>query len=181
VNLYGYVGNNPISGVDPLGLWGIQFGNFNIGIGNPSYVFDSEVWDQTSDSVHTGLDAIGALEPTPFADGLNGILYGLEGDLGNAGISAAGMLSYLGDTAKLGRHGAKCVERGLANLPGKGKTGWKKLKGDQGWKDADGNIWKKDKLHKDHWDVSDKNGNKIREVDYDGNQIWPGGPKNKSK
>jgi RHS repeat-associated protein len=181
VNLYGYVGNNPINQIDPLGLWGIQFGNFNIGIGNPSYVFDSEVWDQTSDSVHTGLDAIGALETTPFADGLNGILYGLEGDLGNAGISAVGMLPYLGDTAKLGRHGAKCAERGLANLPGKGKTGWKKPKGDQGWKDADGNIWKKDKLHKDHWDVSDKNGNKIREVDYDGNQIWPGGSKNKNK
>jgi RHS repeat-associated protein len=71
--------------------------------------------------------------------------------------------------------------RGLADLPGKGKPGWTKLKGDQGWKDAEGNIWKKDKLHKDHWDVSDKKGNKIREVDYDGNQLWPGGPKNKNK
>ena len=71
--------------------------------------------------------------------------------------------------------------KGLADLPGKGKPGWTKLKGDQGWKDADGNMWNKDKLHKDHWDVSDKKGNKIREVDYDGNQIWPGGPKNKNK
>ena len=66
------------------------------------------------------------------------------------------------------------------DLPGK-KAGWTKLKGNQGWKDADGNIWKKDQLHKDHWDISDRKGNKIREVDYDGNQIWPGGPKNKNK
>jgi hypothetical protein len=72
--------------------------------------------------VHTGLDAIGALEPTPFADGLNGILYGLEGDLGNAGISAVGMLPYLGDTAKLGRHGAKCVAKTIDELSQAGKA-----------------------------------------------------------
>jgi len=123
VNLYGYVGNNPVNLIDPLGLWGIQFGNFNIGFGNPSYVFDSEVWDQTSDSVHTGLDAIGAFEPTPFADGLNGILYGLEGDWGNSGISAAGIVPYLGDTAKLGRQGARVCKIAKGN-----SSVWKKLK-----------------------------------------------------
>ena len=107
VNLYGYVGNNPISRIDPLGLWGIQFGGFNIGNGDPSYVFDSEVWNQTKDSWHTGLDAIGTFEPTPFADSLNGILYGFEGDWGNAGISAAGIVPYVGDSAKLGKYGAR--------------------------------------------------------------------------
>ncbi len=56
-----------------------------------------------------------------------------------------------------------------------------KLRGDQGYRDSDGNLWKKDQLHKDHWDVSDRKGNKIREVDFDGRQIWPGGPKNKNK
>ena len=64
--------------------------------------------------------------------------------------------------------------------PGEGK-GWVKMRGDQGHKDAKGNTWKKDQLHKDHWDVSDEKGNKIREVDYDGNEIWPNGPKNKNK
>jgi hypothetical protein len=27
------------------------------------------------------------------------------------------------------------------------------LKKDQGYRDKDGNIWKKDKLHKDHWEL----------------------------
>lgn len=68
-------------------------------------------------------------------------------------------------------------------LPGQGK-GWIKLKGDQGWLDENGNSWKKDKKHQNHgphWDVSDRKGKKIKEVDYDGNEIWPNGPKNKNK
>ncbi len=56
-----------------------------------------------------------------------------------------------------------------------------KLPGDQGWRDPQGNIWKKDKLHKDHWDVTDRAGEKIKEVDFSGRQIWPGGPKNMNK
>ncbi|HZK80222.1 MAG TPA: hypothetical protein VFC46_04125 [Humisphaera sp.] len=65
-------------------------------------------------------------------------------------------------------------------LPGEGE-GWVKLRGEQGWRDMAGNIWKKDKKHKDHWDVSDSKGNKVREVDFRGVQIWPEGPKNKNK
>jgi len=66
-------------------------------------------------------------------------------------------------------------------LPGEG-PGWTKLKGNQGWRGPDGNIWKKDMLHKDHWDVSDpRTGRKIKEVDFDGNELWPKGPKNKGK
>lgn len=38
-----------------------------------------------------------------------------------------------------------------------------------------------DMLHKDHWDISDAKGNKTREVDFDGNEIWPNGPNNKNK
>lgn len=53
-----------------------------------------------------------------------------------------------------------------------------KLKGGQGWRDEAGNIWKKDMLHKDHWDVSDRSGTKIKEVTFDGRELWPNGPKN---
>ncbi len=55
------------------------------------------------------------------------------------------------------------------------------LRNGQGYKDKKGNIWKKDKLHKDHWDVSNSKGKKIKEVDYNGREIWPNGPKNKNK
>jgi hypothetical protein len=70
--------------------------------------------------------------------------------------------------------------KGRIALPDEG-SGWSKLKGDQGWRDPDGNIWKKDRKHKDHWDVSDSKGNKIKEIDFRGVQIWPEGPKNKNK
>lgn len=124
INLYGYVGNDPLNTVDPLGLWGVQFGTFNIGHGDPSYIFDSDVWNETKDRWHTGLDAIGTIEPTPFADGLNGILYGLEGDLGNAGISALGMIPYAGDFAKLGKYGKKACRGGAKGLaPAKRASG----------------------------------------------------------
>ena len=53
-----------------------------------------------------------------------------------------------------------------------------KLRGNQGWRDAAGNIWKKDMLHKDHWDVMDRTGRKIKEVDFYGRELWPNGPKN---
>jgi hypothetical protein len=64
--------------------------------------------------------------------------------------------------------------------PGVG-PGWVKLRGNQGWRDPQGNLWKIDRLHKDHWDVSDPKGNKIREIDFNGHQIWPGGAKNRGK
>lgn len=58
-----------------------------------------------------------------------------------------------------------------------------KLKGNQGHRHKEtGEIWKKDKLHKDHYDVSNpRTGKKVKEVDFGGRRIWPGGPKNKNK
>jgi len=70
----------------------------------------------------------------------------------------------------------------VSDLPDPEKKHWVKLKGNQGWKNTlDDTFWKKDKLHGDHWDVSDKKGNKIKEIDFYGRQIWPYGPKHKHK
>ena len=66
----------------------------------------------TAEDIHSALDVLGSIDPTPLSDGLNGFGYLLEGDVVNAGISAAGLLiPYAGDAAKLGR-----VAKGGMNL-----------------------------------------------------------------
>ncbi len=67
------------------------------------------------------------------------------------------------------------------NTPTSSPKSFTKLKGNQGWKDKSGNIWKKDVKYKDHWDISNKKGKKIKEVSYNGIEIYPNGPKNKGK
>ena len=85
------------------------------------------------------------------------------------------------DTGGLSGAGGGGQDSSKWSTPNKNSDEFIKLKGDQGWRDAKGNIWKKDNLHKDHWDISDKKGNKINEVDFNGNELWPSGPKNKGQ
>ena len=56
-----------------------------------------------------------------------------------------------------------------------------RLKKWQWYKDKEWNIWKKDMKHKDHWDISNNKWKKIKEIDFEWNQIWPNWPKNKNK
>jgi hypothetical protein len=43
INLYGFVFNDSVNFVDPDGLWGIQFGDVNIGWGDPTYAFGGDM------------------------------------------------------------------------------------------------------------------------------------------
>lgn len=102
--------------------------------------------------------------------------------------AGVGQTQGSGDVARDPRDNGKTCSADLpepapaAGGSGKGlPPGANKLRGGQGYRDKDGNIWKKDKLHKDHWDVTDRKGNKIKEVTFDGRQIWPNGPKNNNK
>lgn len=67
------------------------------------------------DITQIGLSIVGIFEPTPFADGADGIISLFRGDFWGAGISAAGMIPYVGDLAKLGKlpKFLKIVERAV--------------------------------------------------------------------
>ena len=94
-------------------------------------------------------------------------------------VHGSAVTTMTGQNLAMQAAGGGSAGGGPEAVPGEGK-GWTKLKGSQGWRDGQGNIWKKDKLHKDHWDVMDKKGRKIREIDFNGEQIWPGAT-NKNK
>jgi hypothetical protein len=63
------------------------------------------------DIVQFGLDIIGIFEPTPIADGTNTLISLARGDWLGAGLSALGIVPYVGDLAKAGKLGkyAKAV------------------------------------------------------------------------
>jgi RHS repeat-associated protein len=136
--------------------------------------------------------ATGQLEGVPFAIAVSagGIVVSVSGSIaviqemavpvqmsGDGGGSSEGGGGGRGSGAGENAGGSQANSK----PPGYDNKTWVKQKGNQGYKDPDGNVWKKDQLHKDHWDVSDRKGDKVREVDFNGNQIWPGGPKNKNK
>jgi RHS repeat-associated protein len=90
-NLYRYVGNNAVNSVDP---WGLCAGDATSGM----------------DWFQGGLDAVGVFDPFGIADGLNAVLYLGRGQYGNALISAAGIIPYIGDVAKAGKYGVKAAK-----------------------------------------------------------------------
>lgn len=57
------------------------------------------------DLAQLGLDVVGIVEPTPFADGSNTVISLFRGDFLGAGLSAVGIIPYLGDLAKVGKLG----------------------------------------------------------------------------
>ena len=57
-NLYLFVGNNPLNMVDVKGLWGVQFGGFNVGVGNPNLAFDTGSWGDAGKGLCAVIDGI---------------------------------------------------------------------------------------------------------------------------
>ena len=151
MNLYGFAGGDPVTYSDPFGLCPV------VGfLGGPVLAAGTGVWCAAE------LLTIGAAAWL----GTRNLAHALRNEEADSDNSAA---KGTGQDAEE-RHA----------LPGEGE-GWTKLRGAQGWRDAEGRAWNKDKKHKDHWDVSDRKGKKVQEVDFEGRQIWPDGPKNKNK
>ena len=62
------------------------------------------------DNFQTGLDIAGIADPFGVADGLNTLIYLCRGDWKNAGISALGIIPYIGDVGKGARLTSKAVK-----------------------------------------------------------------------
>jgi RHS repeat-associated protein len=68
-NLYAYAGADLPNSTDPLGLWGIAFGNTagdvhaNLGSGDPTLLFTEQVFDDLIDGLQATVDGL-----VPFAD-----------------------------------------------------------------------------------------------------------------
>lgn len=71
------------------------------------------------DNIQTTLDAVGAAEPTPFADGSNAVISLVRAatepgrrkeHLSNAAISAISVIPYVGDLAKASKYGSKAAK-----------------------------------------------------------------------
>ncbi len=63
-----------------------------------------DVAGHVSDAGHLTLDIIGTAEPTGLVDGVHSLWYAAEGDYVSAGLTAAGILPYIGDTFKAGKY-----------------------------------------------------------------------------
>jgi RHS repeat-associated protein len=158
INTYGFVGGNPLGSVDPLGLQATA----PVAVPGPGPLTIPEVgiWGTPAND--------------EFVDAVNGLLGGAP--------SSADIVCFLNPLLcpRMMNEGGD-ANGDTCPTPETHPDDFVKLKGGQGYRDRDGNLWNKDRLHKDHWDVSDRRGNKVREIDFGGRQIWPGGPKNRNK
>lgn len=132
-NLSRFVKNDPVNATDPTGLAALpaRLQGYVDGIHglirdfpaqlqklkhlDPKVV--AELQSLALDLGQFSLDVGGIFDPTPACDGVNGAISLWRGDGWGAGLSACGMVPYLGDLAKAGKLGkyAKSVAR-LAEL-----------------------------------------------------------------
>ena len=98
LNRYAYCNGDPVSYVDPFGL---SADNARGNQSNNGIDISSWYTEDVSNAIHNILDVAGFIPGFgAFSDALNSIVYALEGDWYNAGMSALAVIPGLGDIAK---------------------------------------------------------------------------------
>ena len=98
LNRYAYVYNNPLRYIDPTG-------HECRPAGKGVWCTDYTPMDTTA--LHVALDVAGLVDPTPLSDGTNALIYAVEGNWEDAGLSAIAIVPVVGDV--IGK-GAKAVK-----------------------------------------------------------------------
>src|SRR5690606_16112813 len=147
-NPYNYVLNNPMFYMDPLGLDTVGYHGLTedkwrefrtgedifkldvvtIGTNRKPSAGSGGSGGGWIDNLQTTLDVAGIADPTGIADLTNAVIYVARGQLGNAAISAMGILPYVGDLGKAKRLGKKANDiylaaKGVLKPLGLGSTG----------------------------------------------------------
>ena len=113
-NLYGFVSNDPVNFIDPLGLFRSQYdlvtsySDLHNGI-SPPPLFQLEPPSlEELEAAQYFLDAAGIADPTPTADLVNAVLYAFRGEYHDSILSLGAMIPYLGDiVCKGGKYAEK--------------------------------------------------------------------------
>ncbi|MCZ2222316.1 MAG: GIY-YIG nuclease family protein [Chitinophagales bacterium] len=123
---YHYVYNNPILYNDPTGMFAdcpggncpdgvtdiitLPNGQNEVQIEGVNLVGKKKE-NAALNAVQTTLDVIGIWDPFGIADGVNAGIYLYNGDYTNAGISALGIIPFIGDFGKGYKYGAKALSK----------------------------------------------------------------------
>lgn len=135
---YNFCSNNPINRIDPDGRLDdiIITGENNSSVTLKTDMIDIKVNAsslginfggnhvlQGEDILSAGLDIVGVVDPTGVADALGASLSAKNGDYLSAGISALGIIPYVGDLAKAGKIGKdiKIIEGAIDATKGASK------------------------------------------------------------
>jgi RHS repeat-associated protein len=134
---FNYVQNNPLLRIDPTGGIDITI----LGRNNSSVTIKTDLVDievnagavvgdlggnyefEGDDILEAALDIAGTFDPTGLVDGAAAVFHAGKGDWGNALISTAGLLPFVGDLAKVGKVGrhVKTINKAIGAVHGNSK------------------------------------------------------------